>query len=219
MYYLIDLTNETTRTFETKVALLTHWRFRLHRILFPAPALNFKELNVTGKDTYTAAGIMESILRQFQVLDDEGRSQDIRTWTDEIEIVNAIDFPFSRRTPSQARFRIDPADVGSKLPVRKSRHNAFERQRLMDRQIEQLDSEDDLLGFTPIRDNSRPRPQSYERKDFHRRNRSRSWKAYTKNTSQWGRHTERAAETPIRKRTFEELDLEKLAAELIGTQN
>lgn len=217
MYYLIDLSDQTRMPFESKVALLAFWRFRTVRYGVPDP-LNFNNLNVTGKDTYNPL-FTDPWMRQYQVVDDEGRSQDIRTWEKEIKLVNAMDHrPEGASDSSSARFRIGPVASGSKMPLRKGRYGAFTRQRMMDRQraAQQVDYEDDLLGLTPVRDNSRPRLRSGDPWGKDRDYRSRSWKNHTRNTSQWGRHSERAAEMPIRKRTFEELDLEELARELIG---
>lgn len=215
MYYLIDLTNQSQKTFETKTDLLAHWRFRLrHESWYFAPLLDFRDLNITGRDMFSAEGVSPR-LRRFQVLDNEGRSQDIRTWTEEIKVVNSMpSFPHRRQAPSQARFRIDPADAGSKMPMRKGRCGAFIKQRLRDAEgVIEFDYEDDLLGFTPVRDNAAPRTRSRLCRSDGRT--LRSWKEHTKNTSQWGRHSERAAETPIRKRPFDqELDIEKLALEL-----
>lgn len=107
--------------------------------------------------------------------------------------------------------------MGAKLPLRKGRYGAFTRQRLRDlRGTPQIDCEDDLLGFTPVRDKTRPRLQRSLCWGKEGERKSRSWKSQTKNTSQWGRHAERAAEIPIRKRIFEELDVEQLTAELVG---
>lgn len=223
MYHLIDLTNQTRISFETKIDLLAHWRFRLYfdaRNVVPAP-LNFKDLNITGNDMY-GSPIVSLRMRRFQVLDDDGRSLDIRTWAEEIEIVNAMKhFPYYQHISSQASFRIDPAVSGSKTPRRKDRCGALTLQRLRDRVgTQELDYEDELLGFTPIRDNSAPRSRNSamqgDGKQRCKQRKCRSWKSHTKNTSQWARHIERAAETPIRKRIFDELDVEKLIHEIAG---
>ena len=89
MYYLIDLYQLSRIPFESKTTLLTYWRFRLYRdhCFGEAPPLNFRDLNVTGNDVY-ATEFDGPWLRRFQVVDEAGRSQDIRTWTKEIKEVN-----------------------------------------------------------------------------------------------------------------------------------
>lgn len=218
MYYLIDLYQLSRIPFESKTTLLTYWRFRLYRdhCFGEAPPLNFRDLNVTGNDVY-ATEFDGPWLRRFQVVDEAGRSQDIRTWTKEIKEVNAMyHFPYRRPAPAQARFRIDPVDMGSKMPLRKGRYGAFTKQRLVEAcGVPKLDWEDDLLGFTPVRDNSAPKkPRNRSWKSDYSGG-TRSWKDNTKNTSQWGRHIERVKEMPVRKNAADEFDIEGLVRDLV----
>lgn len=85
MYYVYDFANGWSYPFETKEELALWWRERDH---------NFNELNVTGNDifvnhwykpilvgeVYFYISTPERYLRRFQVLDDDGRSIDIRLW-------------------------------------------------------------------------------------------------------------------------------------------
>lgn len=219
MYYLIDLYQQSRIPFESKTILLTYWRFQLHRdrCFGEAPPLDFQDLNVTGNDVY-ATELDGPWLRRFQVVDEAGRSQDIRTWTKEIKDVNAMShFPYRRPASAHARFRMEPVDMGSKMPLRKGRHGAFTKQRLREAcGAPELDLKDDLLGFIPLRDNSAPKPRDHSWKSDYSGG-SRSWKDSTKNSSQWGRHIERVAEMPTRKSEAEELDVEKLVQELVDS--
>lgn len=216
MYYLIDLYQQVQTPFESKMDLLAYWRFRMrqNRRYGEAPSLDFRDLNVTGNDVY-ATEFDGPWLRRFQVVDETGRSQDIRTWSKEIAAVNAMThFPYRRYAPTQARFRVDPVEMGSKMPLRKGRYGAFAKQRLVEAcGTPELDWEDDLLGFTPIRDNSAPKPKNRRMKSGY--NGSRSWKDNTKNASQWGRHIERVKEMPVRKNAADEFDVEGLIQDLV----
>lgn len=216
MYYLIDLHQQTQTPFGSRLDLLTHWRFRLRKrshYLGEAPLLNFDDLNVTGNDMFATA-FSGPWLRRFQVVDEAGRSQDIRTWTKEIAAVNAMShFPYRRSAPSQTRFRVDPVDMGSKMPLRKGRYSAFTKQRLREAcGVPELDFEYDLLGYSPVRDNSRPR----NTKTFWKRgyNGSRSWKSNTKNASQWGRHAGRIKKMPCRRDVIDDFDADAMMLEL-----
>ena len=202
MYHLINLENQTRKSFETRIDLLAHWRFQLrHDSRFSSittPPLNFNNLNVTGKDVY-ASEISGPWIRCFQVLDEEGRSQDIRIWKKEIEAVNDMEhFPWRYPDYTAPRFRREPAVMGRKRLYRKGRYNSFTKQKLRDKKGSMpLDFEDDLLGFTPITDHSRPRTK--ERRPHKPNLDFQSWKSSTKNFSQWGRHLDRVTERPIRK--------------------
>lgn len=137
MYHLINLENQTRKSFETRIDLLAHWRFQLrHDSRFSSittPPLNFNNLNVTGKDVY-ASEISGPWLRCFQVLDEEGRSQDIRIWKKEIEVVNAMEhFPWRYPDYTAPRFRREPAVMGRKRLYRKGRYNSFTKQKLRDK--------------------------------------------------------------------------------------
>ena len=220
MYHLINLENQTRKSFETRIDLLAHWRFQLrHDSRFSSittPPLNFNNLNVTGKDVY-ASEISGPWLRCFQVLDEEGRSQDIRTWTKEIKYVNAMDhFPWHRSSAPAPRFRREPATVGCKMPYRKGRYNSFTKQKLRNKKgTMPLDFEDDLMGFTPVKDHSSPRTK--ERRPHMPNLDIRSWKTNTKNASQWGRHLDRVSELPVRKRFPTDFDPEAMMEELAET--
>lgn len=136
--------------------------------------------------------------RRFQVLNEDGRSQDIRTWKKEIEIVNAMEqFPRCHPAAHRRISRREPAVMGSKLPMRKGRLGTFSMQRLRDQHgAPQIDDEDELLDYAPVRDSTRPRAQNcIWGKERNRK--SRTWKSQTSNTSQWGRHTRRAVRLPF----------------------
>ena len=200
MFYLMDLYKDTSMSFETRIDLLTYWRFRLvpeHRF-YAAKPLDFSNLNVTGNDMYSRP-FVDTWKRRFQVRDEQGRSVDIRTWKKEIDIVNAMEhFPWRRSTKPIPRFRREPAVMGCKMPDRKGRYNAFTKQKLRDKWgTVEPDFEDDLLGFTPVKDHSAPRVKE---RHPHKPNLDiQSWKSSTKNAFQWGRHLDRVSELPIRK--------------------
>ena len=108
MYYLIDLYQQTRTPLGSRMDVLIHWRFHLYHdwsSIF-TPLLNFRDLNITGRDVY-ATEVDAPRLRRFQVVDKAGRSQDIRTWSKEISVVNGMShFPWSmpnRRPPLPCR--------------------------------------------------------------------------------------------------------------------
>ena len=91
MYYLIDLYQQTRTPLGSRMDVLIHWRFHLYHdwsSIF-TPLLNFRDLNITGRDVY-ATEVDAPRLRRFQVVDKAGRSQDIRTWSKEISVVNGM---------------------------------------------------------------------------------------------------------------------------------
>lgn len=215
MYYLVDLYKDTSMSFETKVDILAHWRFRLNQEspFGIAKLLDFSNLNVTGNDMYSRP-FVDTWKRRFQVLDEQGRSIDIRTWKKEIDIVNAMDyFPWHHPSVRSPRFRMEPAVMGCKKPYRKGRYNSFTKQKLREKRgAVEPDFEDDLLGFTPISDHSKPRTK--ERWPHKPNLDIRSWKSRTKNASQWGRHLDRVTELPIRKRFPADFDPEAMMLEI-----
>lgn len=88
MYYLRDLLSETATPFPDAPSLARAWRARF--------GPSFDELNVTGRDTRAgmvtriagrpARVILERVEwpRRFQVLDEDGRSVDIRAWPEAV---------------------------------------------------------------------------------------------------------------------------------------
>lgn len=106
MYYLRDLLSETVTPFPDAPSLARAWRERFGD--------SFDELNVTGRDS--RAGVIRRVVRaggdsdgetlvvhervewsrRFQVLDEDGRSVDVREWPEDV-------FRTERRAPRRCR--------------------------------------------------------------------------------------------------------------------
>ena len=123
MYTLVDLVKNTAKKFDTQERLLSFWRWKIAgRTCFPEfiGESMFDELNITGKDKhyilsqslYGYGYSTDFRLGRYQVLDEYGRSCDIRTWTAAIQTVLKETYPVWCRNPSeksepQPRFRVD----------------------------------------------------------------------------------------------------------------
>lgn len=219
MYYLVDLFENTKKEFDTKCAVLSYWRWRVigRRFNYPSKItrLTFNELNITGKDMgliytfcpghrdpetgfFITSGYTCSIgLRRYQVLDSDGHPCDIRTWKDEIRLVEKETFPSwipACKTAPGPRFRVDPIPYSGGYPMRNRSCGSFTLQRLKDiKNKPDFDFENDFLGFTPIRDHSKVRTPDMSYRKWKSRP-IHSWKTQSKNRSQWGRHQKRSPE-------------------------
>lgn len=220
MYYLIDLYQPTRTPLGSRMDVLIHWRFHLYHdwsSIF-TPLLNFRDLNITGRDVY-ATEVDAPRLRRFQVVDKAGRSQDIRTWSKEISVVNGMShFPWSMPNRRPPLFRAEPAWFGSKRTCRKAHCSSLTMQYLREQAgTIDPDFEDELLGFTPVRDSFRPRRMKKSCcPEYPYSRSSRSWKDGTKNAYQWGRHIECVKNMPIHKRVSRDTDWEVAEADYIG---
>ena len=233
MFYIRNLFTGAQLPFHSKRALLSYWRWRIqNRNWLSTTSFDFSELNITGKDT--VYGITKSVpvmygcirmynheygwkLKTYQVLDEYQRSCDIREWKQEQNEVLAESYPSwmpPKGRPQKIRFRNGPVDYISKHPHANSQLPSFTKQRLeICHNNFSMDFEDDLLGFTPVIDHSKPRKLNWTYKkekvsDIH------SWKRTSKNRSQWGRHMERVPEEAAK-----EIIARELAAEALSEAN
>ena len=230
MFYLKDLIDDVEMNFTSKRAVLSYWRWVIQgKTGYPAliSKFDFSELNITGKDlcfgrtTITDKSVKgydyvyEWRLRRYQVLDEYRRSCDIREWKQEMNEVLKESYPNwrpSKKPPHQPRFRIDPVECGFKRSNASRRLPAFTRQRLEAyRNDFALDMEDDLLGFTPMKNHSKPRKLDWTYKKY-KTSDTCSWKRASKNKSQWGRHMARSPEWSVREEFVRELDEERSEA-------
>ncbi len=207
MYTLVDLVENTAKKFDTQERLLSFWRWEIvGRTRFPEfiGEVMFDELNITGKDKHYISlpfsYASDFRLGRYQVLDEYGRSCDIRTWTSAIQSVLAETYPSWRRNPSkktksQPRFRIDPVSCGYKRHHASHKLNTYTKQKLKDiRNKFELDTEDDLYGLTPIRDHSKPRIPDQNFRGW-KISDNKCWKTRSKRRAQWERHMRQAPET------------------------
>lgn len=229
MFYIRNLLTGDKLSFQSKRALLSYWRWKIQpQGWLSTTSLDFSELNITGKDT--VYGITKSVpvmygciqiynheygwrLKTYQVLDECQRSCDIREWKQELNAVLAETYPSwmpSKDRSQIIRFRNGPVDYISKHPLANSQLPAFTKQRLEIYHNDfSLDFEDDLLGFTPVIDHSKPRKLNWTCKkdkvsDIH------SWKRTSKNRSQWGRHMDRAPEESKKMMALDDKSLDML---------
>lgn len=80
-----------------------------------------------------------------------------------------------------------------------------------------MDVEDDLLGFTPMKDHSKPRKLDWTFKKC-KTSDTRSWKRTSKNRSQWARHMERAPEAPLKREVTEKMVEEEFEVATSGDE-
>lgn len=202
MYYLVDLKEQKTEVFKTKLDLL-YYRFSKpeHGPLWYNPnetiprMMDFLELNMTGKDTVTG---MEKVpgkfwfyqgttfpcyeevatLRRYMVTDEQGRSIDIRTWLPEIALVKSGKYrpTHKKANAKEPVYRREPCGQGRKQHSHRVGYPAMWHRAL----AETLNEEDLALDaeVRPTRDHSGIRKRgikdetSFERAE---RRASRSW--------------------------------------------
>jgi len=171
-YRVMDvIANQVVGTFEGEDELLRWWFKR---------NVSYKALNVTGKDIrflypagISVAGVLYEkdsyMLRQYQVLDEEGRSVDIRLWETE--------------RPEKTDEWDERVYTGRKSKRRSGKGRSFARQ------MRREDSVDLELDVRPIRVNTNIRKgySGYYFKPMLDRMR-KCWKD-RKTARQWGRHT------------------------------
>ena len=202
MYYLVDLKENKTIPFNSKLDLLYYcFSEPEHHPLWWAPdeiiprMMDFIELNVTGKDIVTgfekvpgkfwfyggtAFPCYEKVatLRRYMVTDEQGRSIDIRTWLPEIALVKSGKYRPAHKTAvsKEPAYRREPCGQGRKQHFHRVGCPAMWRCSL----AEAMDGEDLALeaDVRPMRDHSGIRKRgikdetSYERAE---RRASRSW--------------------------------------------
>ena len=186
MFYLKDMSDGKLIGFETPQSLARHWTVKF--------GLNsFEELNVTGKDTInsvsycgsttTKDGLVLPIyktvvcLRRYQVLDDTGRSIDIRTWPENY---------FTSKTKRRYTYFF----TGYKRHHRRSSGPSLQMCLLRT-------SDPDMEGIMPVLNRTSLRKKAimsvddwydYYRHDAERGYyKPRSWKNQTKSRHQWSR--------------------------------
>lgn len=177
--------------------------------------LDFSELNVTGKDiapnanyrycwvdgAYAAYRVSADAPtpRRYQVLDDDGRSVDIRTWKREIELLmkNGPDIARSKSVEHLPRFREEPSGCGRKQHCHRRSCPAMTKQNL----ICEANIEDALDGvparYLPVIDHSKARRRNCARAalgaldsmaEMKMRYGLKSWKHQSKSARQWCKH-------------------------------
>lgn len=213
MYYIIDLTKNTTHAFEDKLNLLYGWKKLTYPRVWPtslAP-FNFKELNVTGKDSYPAEiptgeytysedlgfyiCVYKTIqkMKTFQVRDDDGRSLDIRLWKDEIALID------DGWTPQHHGFRLDEGKFreGPWPHTGKPHAHCCSGPAMWHRFVQETtrNHQDELEDYRPVQDKTKVRTRGlnldsswniFDRKYFKKH--SLSWKDQSKAAHQWARH-------------------------------
>lgn len=213
MYYIIDLATDARYACGTKIDVI--WRYARLAEYSPfrhvvSPAMHFDNLNVTGRDTRierVRAGYRyvddipipvytESVwLRRYQVVDDAGRSIDIRAWKAEIAAIEAGDYyPHVKRHEHVPIFRREPCVSGRKQRSHRIGLPAMWKASLQDT----LDNEnDDLAEYVAIRDHTKPRNRGisigdgwdvYGRRLYAISHTSKCWKDQSKSGRQWAKH-------------------------------
>lgn len=224
MYHLIDVAAatcvaQTTSRMETLIEWMrivngiNRYNIDRHR----HNGIDFKNLNLTGKDTYVEwrcighsfdpyyntfipnyAYIKE--LRSHQVLDDFGRPVDIRLWENEIRRIQSGDIPYKNHSLSfrYPVFRREPALTGAR-----PHGHRIHLPKMMVQFAGQQDAaaHDDFnelyeLGLTDhMIQHAMPRNRhdivdATISLDFKMNTRygKKDWKKHTKNAAQWGKH-------------------------------
>lgn len=244
MYHIIDLLKNINYSCKDKMDTLLSWK----RLTSGAPAwlqeskLKFHELNVTGKDMHLKAQpnghywntaihaylpTYETVckLKRFQVIDDKGRSIDIRTWTQEIAAVNTGYYPdvarIQKLTPA---FRREPAEYGRKDHAH--RKGGCTMWRASMREVFCGD-DDELTEFRPVIDHSKFRDRgfttsagwnNYERRHYAGWASSKCWKDQSKSGRQWAQHKRGVSGKAIRDKRCPEpyMDIAEACADIIA---
>lgn len=189
LYYICDLYAGKALSFQSRETLAAFWFKKFGR--------RFEDLNVTGKDTrveyvsrprpsalvpdkLVTVSAPELVTRRYQVLDEKGRSVDIRTWPEEIF-----------REPK-------PAHAGYSLSGAKQYRGHWHGPTLQLRSMREFDVDDhmDDVEHVAVRDRSRLRrkavlsPGDYEDHVccVSARSKSCSWKDQTRARKQYARH-------------------------------
>lgn len=239
MYALIDLIeNKCLSTAQTKLDLLIAWCRHVERVnryhLYQGHTISFLQLNITGKDTYSAllpdGGYVVSplngiaypthsrtnILRRYQVLDQNDHPVDIRTWTREIDMINSGNLPKPKYTDrNQPVFRRDPVDEGSKdhshrinLPkmmIQQCRHYADACADA--REWRDMGLTDAIIQRLIPRQKTHPVDATIRCEYKHgNKYRQHSWKNQTKSCRQFARHKKRMTRKQHTCRTMEALN-------------
>ena len=171
----------------------------------------FDDLNVTGNDirlgvaevkyhpVIGAYNVIGKIRRRFQVLDQDGRSVDIRAWKQEIIDISLFgpdDHGNAKRYSNHPLFRQEPCGWGSKNLIHRMNAPAMLHRTLSDaaRSGEALtDIETDAF---PVIDHTSVRKRGcgkrgwncYDQKWARKMNSNRSWKDQWKTPRQWSKH-------------------------------
>lgn len=216
MYYIVYLPTGDYYLCNTKLEVISIWFTRIHCFdLYDSDDTKalFKELNVTGNDTVKVTWFDDKTyeyLRPYQVLDENGRSCDIRTWMEEIEMFQkGIKVrPLSKvcKMGEVPRYRVDPI-----CGIRK-RHShralgptmwkrAMQEIEGLNLYMSSVESED---GLCSIKYNVKFRDRGigvdtiwdgYESKWHNRYSSSKCWKDQTKARKQWGRRAKGTLKT------------------------
>lgn len=176
---------------------------------------DFLSLNITGKDIYPCARFLimydgnkylkrqvsnePTMLRPYQVLDENGRPQDVRLWTKEIEDVlknGPVQWRKRISVGTQAEFRRDPID-GTNL-VKAPRHKGYAMWHQTVAATERGDYMEDCDGYAPVLDHGQVRKrdtglhsqwEQYERHlGYQSKTYKKSWKEKSKGHRQWSKN-------------------------------
>lgn len=182
--------------------------------------------------------VYENVLRRYMVKDEEGRIVDPRQWTETPQrplptkrtyktFGHGIGFYsyIPKNDPILPVFRKDPVPRtgtrrywyrGQPISGLKQSLVQKEERRGWDRRLEHtcFPEEDELLGFDPIRDRSKPRVSDRDPwGDSSHRFDVPGWKNTSKARRQWGKHKRGAKNIP-NKRVEEELDFDALLEDM-----
>lgn len=225
-YSIVDLISGKSYGFDSRQGLQFRWR-ELTSGAFDyfskgPKRVSFDELNVTGHDitwdyvsipaTYDDAGDLiteghhEYVrrLRRYQVIDQDGRSCDIRMWKREIAEAESTAENLWRSRMSKwnaPRFRIDPVCVGHKQHYRCASTPSFRYKKyLMDAETcgYKPDEEDEYADLMPILDHSAPRHNELEYRGW-KSSDYRSWKRMHKSGAQWAKHKKGRSKNVLRR--------------------
>lgn len=243
MYYIMDLIENKFYGFDTKQQLLYRWRqmtsnpsyFRARNL-----KLSFEQLNVTGVDTTsrleeipgkyftTRFGIHPchewvQRLRRYQVVDDAGRSIDIRAWKEELRQVEGTDknlWNTPNRPVNAPKFRQGPCGQGRKNRNHFIAGPAMWKASMSAQSMDEPLDED--AGLRPILDHTKVRTRGINEytnayrsqyKISGRWGGSKSWKDQSKAGRQWARHKPSCSKKSLREAARLELSLAKLMAQ------
>lgn len=167
----------------------------------------FDELNITGKDIKVSYGFDANgnysgswTLRRLQVLDEQGRSVDIRSWTKEMESILSHPLRWAqadRFDPRDPDYRSAPIEGTEKDSSRRVSGYAMWHQTAATNEATSLD-DDDYDGYTPVIDHGAVRKRlpdlysqwnQYERKHYGRDHLRKSWKDSSKGQRQWSKNS------------------------------
>lgn len=216
MYYIVYLPTGDYYLCNTKLEVISIWFTRIHnlgRYDSEDTKTLFKELNVTGNDTMKVTWFDDKTyeyLRPYQVLDENDRSCDIRTWTEEIELfrkgISAHLLSKVVKKGEVSRYRVDPI-----CGIRKGHSHRSQGPAMWKRSMQEIEGlnlytcsveGEDELPSTKYNVKFRDRGigvdtiwNGIESKWFNKYSSSKCWKDQTKARKQWGKRAKGTLKT------------------------